>query len=67
MMNKFVARFNPHPPADVALPICPICDKNCTTIFRLKRTGEVYGCNECMREQDAQEWQEEQEEPHEFI
>lgn len=58
---------NPFPPADDNCPICPICGENCTTVFRLKKTGEVYGCNKCIREQDAWEWQNEQEEPNEFI
>ena len=38
---------------------CPLCDEPCETIYR-DRYGTVFGCENCIEEQDADEWQEEE-------
>lgn len=35
---------------------CPICGKECTTIYK-DINSEVFACNWCLEEQDADEWQ----------
>ena len=29
---------------------CPVCGKECETIFRYKATGEIVGCDICIEE-----------------
>lgn len=40
---------------------CPVCGEECETIFA-DMYGNVFACNECLVEQDAGEWAEEQRE-----
>ncbi len=46
---------------DGPAPVCPICGKECETIYKDK-DGDVFGCDQCVRTQDAWEWQDEQKE-----
>lgn len=62
-MNKWVARFNPYPPADDDCPIFPVCGEECETLYR--QGNEILGCDNCIVEVNAWEWQEEQEEQEE--
>lgn len=44
---------------------CPICGEECETIYA-DQNGEVFGCENCIMQQDAWEWAEEKrEEEHE--
>ena len=36
-------------------PTCPICGKECETIYTDK-DGEAFGCNECVTLWEAYEW-----------
>ena len=47
---------------------CPCCGEECTTIYA-DQYGNVFACNWCLMEQDADEWAEEQREAErdEFI
>ena len=47
----------PSPP-ETATPICPECGEECEKIYR-SVNGEVIGCENCIREQDAWEYLEE--------
>ena len=42
-------------------PVCPICGEDCTTVY-MDMTGEVFACNWCLKEQDAWDWQQEENE-----
>lgn len=36
-------------------PVCPICGKECETIYADK-DGDVFGCDECVKIWEAYEW-----------
>lgn len=38
---------------------CPLCDEECETIYR-DRYGTVFGCENCIEEQESYEWAEEE-------
>ena len=42
-------------------PICPICGEECETIYA-DMYGNVFACDQCLIEQDAWQWQEDQRE-----
>ena len=42
-------------------PVCPICGKECETIY-MNKDKDVFGCDVCIRIQDAWEWAEEKNE-----
>ena len=42
-------------------PVCPICGKDCETIY-MDKDGDVFGCDQCIRTKDAWEWQDEHKE-----
>ena len=45
-------------------PTCPICGKECETIYTDK-DGEAFGCNECVTLWEAYEWCDEHREEEE--
>ena len=38
-------------------PHCPVCGKECETIYR-DEYGEIFACDECVKKQDATECEE---------
>lgn len=42
-------------------PICPVCGEECETIYA-DMYGNVFACDQCLIEQDAWQWQEDQRE-----
>jgi len=34
-------------------PICPVCGRECETVYRAGRYGEIVGCDNCIIECDA--------------
>lgn len=42
-------------------PVCPICGKECETIY-MDKDGTEVGCDRCIQTQDALEYQEEKKE-----
>ena len=40
-------------------PECPCCGAECKTVYINSYTGEVMGCDECIHEKDAYDWQDE--------
>ena len=44
------------PYGDVPDPVCPVCRRECVTIYALQ--GEAVGCDECLEPWDASEWYE---------
>ena len=40
-------------PPDVIYPICPVCGGECESIYRLCKTAEIIGCDNCITEYDA--------------
>ena len=51
-----------YPPYDEGPePVCPICGKECETIY-LDKDGEEVGCDVCIRTKDAWEWADEHKE-----
>ena len=50
-----------YPPYDVPDVHCPICGKECDTIYKDKFGDEV-GCENCIVVEDAYEWDEEKKE-----
>jgi len=44
---------NPYPPKE-KFPVCPICHKECTYIYRQK--SEILGCDNCIDQVNA--WEE---------
>jgi hypothetical protein len=46
------ARRTGYPHREPKYPHCPICCKECETIYWSK-FGEVVGCDECLEKQDA--------------
>ena len=47
-----------YPEVEPRYPRCPICNKECETIY-WSREGEVVGCDECLEKQDAWDYQKE--------
>ena len=37
---------------------CPVCGQRCETLFTNRQTNEVFGCECCIRIEDAYEWAE---------
>lgn len=48
-------RYGMPPYDDDPEPTCPICGKECETIYTDK-DGDVFGCNECVTLWEAYEW-----------
>ena len=44
-------------PVKVSWPRCPICGDECETVYKV--AGHVVGCDNCVEEQSAWEWEEE--------
>lgn len=44
---------NPFPPEDPDYPCCPICGKECETIYKID--NEIVGCDQCMTTRNAWE------------
>ena len=42
-------------------PVCPVCGEECETIYA-DMYGNVFACDQCLIEQDAWQWQEDQRE-----
>ena len=47
----------PTDPPDNPMPECPICGEGATIIY-VDHSWNAVGCNKCIREQDAVEWEE---------
>ena len=47
----------PITPPDNPMPVCPICGEGCEIIY-VDYNWNAVGCNRCIREQDAIEWEE---------
>ena len=47
-------RYGVPEPAD-SIPICPICEEECETIYTDK-DGEPVGCDQCVTLWEADEW-----------
>ena len=45
-------------PVEPKWPRCPVCNKECETIYWSK-SGDVVGCDECLETQDAWDYQKE--------
>ena len=43
-------------------PVCPVCGEECETLYEDRDTSYINGCNKCIREVDAWEWQAQKEE-----
>jgi len=54
------AKLNGMPSADPV--ICPVCGKECETIYLDDGCINVVGCDNCIRTMDAYDWFEEQKE-----
>lgn len=39
-------------------PVCPICGEECERFFVRDPDGDIIGCDKCVTEEDAYEWQE---------
>lgn len=48
---------NPFPPDEPRRPHCPVCGEECEQMY--KRGNEILGCDNCIVEVNAWEWQEE--------
>jgi len=46
------------PPYDEVEVYCPICGRECETIYK-DSEGTEFGCNNCVKEIDARDWAEE--------
>ena len=46
----------PHP---VKWPHCPVCGEECERIYK-DAYGDVFGCENCVKELDAWDWMEEE-------
>ena len=57
------AELNGMPSADSV--ICPVCGKECETIYLDDGCLNVVGCDNCIRTMDAYDWFEEQKEEQE--
>ena len=43
-------------PPEVEPVLCPVCGAECGTIYLQAITGTPFGCDECLRAEDAREW-----------
>ena len=43
-------------------PECPCCGSSRAHTFYMGQNGDVFACDQCLREQDVWEWQDEQRE-----
>lgn len=59
-MTTYGHQDNPFPPDEPDYPICPVCGEECERIY--KNGNEILGCDNCIVEVNAWEWQEEKEE-----
>lgn len=59
-MTTYGHQDNPFPQDEPDCPICPVCGEECETLYR--KGNEILGCENCIVEVNAWEWQEEQEE-----
>ena len=48
--------YSPEPPK------CPLCGRNCETVYIDRSNGEAIGCDKCIRSVDAWDYQERNEE-----
>ena len=48
-------------------PECPVCGRQCDTIYKSNDNGEVVGCERCLSAVDSVEWEAEQEENDEEL
>lgn len=48
---------NPFPPDEPRRPRCPVCGEECEALYR--QGNEILGCDNCIVEVNAWEWQEE--------
>lgn len=48
---------NPFPPDEPDYPCCPVCGEKCERLY--KQGDEILGCENCIVEVNAWEWQEE--------
>lgn len=55
------AELNGYPPYEPEDVRCPICGKECDTIYTDKY-GEAFGCEYCVTEKDSWEWADENKE-----
>lgn len=46
-MSKFVAQENPHPPAESNYPLCPVCGRTCSELYRFADDDEIVCCENC--------------------
>ena len=46
----------PEPPNEPPVPTCPICSRECSTIYK-DMFGVIFGCDECVKKVDADEEQ----------
>lgn len=60
-MTTYGHQDNPFPPDEPDCPICPVCGDECETYYR-RQGNEILGCENCIVEVNAYEWQKEQEE-----
>lgn len=49
-----------HPEETEEEPVCPICGKECETIY-IDIDNDVCGCDQCVNKKDAWDWKEEKE------
>lgn len=61
---RMAERWGPPPYDDDPEPTCPICGKECETIYTDK-DGDPVGCDECLTLWEASEWCWEHREQHE--
>lgn len=59
-MTTYGHQDNPFPQDEPDCPICPVCGEECEPLYR--QGNEILGCDNCIVEVNALEWQEEQEE-----
>ena len=43
-----------YPHGEPKWPICPVCGKECETIY-MDRDGEIFACDECLQTENAWE------------
>lgn len=59
------AEQNGMPPYDDPDPICPICGKECETIYT-DIDGDAFGCDQCVTLWEAAEWCDEHKEEEDY-
>ena len=53
-----------YPPYEILDVCCPVCGKECDTIYK-DRFGDEVGCENCIETMDAGEWYDEKKESEE--